>query len=503
MENHHHEGGTMKRVLVIAALVAAVAGALFSASAVDGKHVNGRAVSVKWQFGWKNWAGACCECYTNYWRGSICLYTISNGAIASMDTIYKVNQGFAYYPAFNLDGNKVAFYRCNTSFGSGGSCAAANGGKNTISIIDINGGNLTNLCELPGYPPNEGGLDWPAGEWIYYEYPNPGQSNTDSYEIWKVNYRTKENAKVCRFTVADQTMQCTYFRRFSLDLAADKMADQGMQKYLCTDPTYSCNSIYAFPGNCDLPQNIGGNCNRSISASGKYTASYLGGMHQDMLLNTVGSGVSPVPPASINISQLATWSQTTLGIGAELTRWAVNSDKWVLQQIGWYGHAGNMEYGTNQVACNWVDNAAIRISNNPKVTQSSTPGGDGTLYYGNCTGDMWIDGGAANAGKYEDAAGAWQPAPGYVPTQIGYIAASKHATGQPMVSMNAKDMIHINLPFGNDASVHIMDMQGKNLYSSTGSASLTIPAGILKPGVYVIECRSARTVVNAKISVDQ
>jgi hypothetical protein len=96
----------------------------------------------------------------------------------------------------------------------------------------------------------------------------------------------------------------------------------------------------------------------------------------------------------------------TIGADAEVMRWAVNSDKWFLDQVGWYGHAGEIFAGSEQVAFNWVEKIGIRVSNNGKTPKDANPAGGGVIITGNEPGDLWIDGGAENTGKYEDATGA-------------------------------------------------------------------------------------------------
>jgi DNA-binding LacI/PurR family transcriptional regulator len=38
-------------------------------------------------------------------------------------------------------------------------------------------------------------------------------------------------------------------------------------------------------------------------------------------------------------ADLEAWAGEKIGEGSEHIRWAVNSDKWVLQEVGWVGHA--------------------------------------------------------------------------------------------------------------------------------------------------------------------
>jgi hypothetical protein len=479
------------RILIALSMLAGLVMPL-QTQAVDGKAVNGRAVSVQWRFGWVNWGAACCECYERQWKGSINLFTIMNGRVSGTDTIYRRTQGCAEFPAFNLDGNKVAFYRTSKAPAANEvppkpSCAATSP-KSTISVIDIDGKNLTDLCNLAADIPIEGGLDWPAGEWIYYVQPQPGQWGPDNNEIWKVNYRTKENVKVCKLTNSAGTVfTCQFLRRFQLNLAADRMGFEPRAQYTCPDP-----GVFGNNGVCDFPP-PGGNvsaahpiafcgCNAAISASGNFGNNWCGG-HNDLFIENARTGAGVT---HITLDQLATWSGQgdKFGRDAELVRWAANSDKWVLQQVGWYGHADETSKGSNQVAANWKDQAAICISSNPKVPLDNAQ--VGIIDYGNCAGDMWIDGGAANAGKYEDENGVWHSVPGYVPTQAGYIPVSMNSSRQSGISVDRRGRVRIDLAASGPAIVRITDMCGRILYSSKAEAYLLLPAGALKSGMYLM-----------------
>jgi hypothetical protein len=81
------------------------------------------------------------------------LYTIQNAVVTGADTIYPSSQGLAHYPSFNLSGTKVVFYRESQAPSGKAACQTANGGKNTISIVDVGTKAVTNLCDLP-YAPN-------------------------------------------------------------------------------------------------------------------------------------------------------------------------------------------------------------------------------------------------------------------------------------------------------------------------------------------------------------
>jgi hypothetical protein len=496
---------------ICVAIAATIIGSAFGpAAAVDGKHVNGRGVSVQWRYGRLDWGPACCECGEGRWVGSIDLFTIQNGRVVATDTIYNRTQGVAYYPAFDFSGTKVAFYRAGSAPGAGTSCVSINSGKNRISVIDVDGRNLTDLCDLPMLAgrsaidnlPGEGGLDWPAGDWIYYILPRVVTSQwfANNCEIWKVNYRTHENVKVCKITNnAGTDFHCWYFRRFSTTLAADRMCLQTMYQYGCDQsgaPDILGEALLP-PPNCNLqaPEarvyDAGGGCNASVSASGNYVAGW-NASHALMWISRVAwpSARGALYTFTMHIDSVKKWGGLTddsIGSDAELIRWAANSDKWVLQQVGWYGHASEISSGSNQLAGNPFDRAGIRLSWNPKIAPDPNVAGSGVITYGNCAGDMWIDGGAANLGKWEDTAGVWHEFPGYVPPdRTASVALRGQALSQRTASVDAAGTIRIRLASPHRAEVRILDMQGQSLYSSMATGSLTIPAGTLKPGMYLV-----------------
>jgi hypothetical protein len=67
---------------------------------------NGIAVSVSYNASFQsNWG---------IWCGSLVRYKISNNSVTSADTLHSMANGYAYYPAINFAGTKVAFYRWGT-----------------------------------------------------------------------------------------------------------------------------------------------------------------------------------------------------------------------------------------------------------------------------------------------------------------------------------------------------------------------------------------------------
>jgi len=362
-----------------------------------------------------------------YPRGSLVRYTVTDSRTSSCDTLHSSSQGFAQHPAVNLECTKVAFYRwgCRVS----GSTLTNCGDSSRISVVDLAAKIVTDLCNLPNRPVGDMELDWPAGDWIYYTLPlvttsdDPGSRG--NVDIWRVHSVTKQNERYVYINDGRVPMPLVNtswgavlspnLRRFQMNLEGTRAALQG------TEWGWNCNQVYCFPppnGNVKTAGCLiggAGSCNISLSASGGYCGGYSATAHDRVDMSKLSGAVGP-SVSGLNLSDIESWLGHDVGAGGELIRWAENSDKWVLQQIGWYGHAGAIYDGSNQVVANWVDRQAFRTSMNPKVSS------DGITYC-SCPGDFWVDGGASNAGKYEGADGVWRAvgvtgtkSPGSVPT---------------------------------------------------------------------------------------
>jgi hypothetical protein len=348
---------------------------------------NGFAVSVSYhKSDQSNWG---------YWRGSIVLHKIASNQVTSRDTIYSKSNGYAYYPVIILEGSKVAFYRW--------------GSPSQIAVVDLATKQVTNLCGLPTNPSRQQALDWPAGNWIYYVIPQ-GPSDGDpemreNIEIWRVNVITRTNEKFIYINDGRVPMPGepsgwgpvfpSYIRRFEMSLDGARAAIQGVNF------GWNCNGVYCFPppgGNvksngCSLGGS-GGSCNIALSCSGGYCTGYFSGWHDLMVMGKLPGAIGPAA-TDLQLNTIESWLGHDVGQGAELIRWARNSDKWILQQIVFSGlEVGG---GSNQLIANWIDKQAILTSQHAD--------GDG---WSSSTGDFWVDGGAANAGKYEGTDGVWR-----------------------------------------------------------------------------------------------
>jgi hypothetical protein len=244
------------------------------------------------------------------------------------------------------------------------------------------------------------------------------------------------------------------------------------------------------PVNCNISPIVGyrDGCNISISPSGNFVGSYLSGYHEVLYLGRInysqnggplndGVGIDP------KITDLESWSGKAIGIGAEHIRWAVNSDKWVMQGIGWYGHADQIEQGSNQVVCNWVDKVAINISNNPKTSSA--------IRLNNCPGDLWVSDPANNAGgnKYEDETGAWHTVPGTAAREsgacVGRDGMFSEIAGAPSGHAAA---VRVRIPHQGPWELAIAAANGRTVRSLTGTTGgdIELAASGLGAGVRVV-----------------
>jgi hypothetical protein len=149
-------------------------------------------------------------------------------------------------------------------------------------------------------------------------------------------------------------------------------------------------------------------CNLSIGASGHYSASYYGVGHNfiDLHYLKMQPGHSE-HFARITVEEAAEWAgKGSVGKGAEWIRWSCNSDKWVLQQIGWKGHANRLDVsGSNAVYINWVDEDAIMVTENPKNNDE----GQNSISHCNTAGDFWVQPPPGKEGMIQLKDGSWVP----------------------------------------------------------------------------------------------
>jgi hypothetical protein len=353
-----------------------------------------------------------------------------------------------------------------------------------------------------------------------------------------VNTVSKAFEKVCNFTNdgSGAELQCAYIVRFSMSLKGDHNALMTYPKYNCeseSSPSYQffshVNGIYKFPPpNGNLGSSCIGyrdGCNASISPSGRIVGNYFAGWHEDLNLGTINYATANggsienddpsvgLPVAADNtghvwinpntnpdcpvcmqssIGNLTKWNGGAyIGQGAELIRWSVNSDKWVMQKIGMYkdGHADNNDYGSNQIVCNFIDSVAINISKNP-VPPHNDPNDAveapyGTVFYNNCAGDLWVDDPVNNPNKnsYEDLQGVWHAVPGATAAEAPGVAGRDAAPGGTFsIASGTAPAVRVHVPHQAPWKVSVAGIDGRMVRSLTGAGAGDFSVSIADAG---------------------
>jgi len=198
----------------------------------------------------------------------------------------------------------------------------------------------------------------------------------ENIEIWRVNVITRTNEKFIYINDGRVPMPGepsgwgpvfpSYIRRFEMSLDGARAAIQGVNF------GWNCNGVYCFPppgGNvksngCSLGGS-GGSCNIALSCSGGYCTGYFSGWHDLMVMGKLPGAIGPAA-TDLQLNTIESWLGHDVGQGAELIRWARNSDKWILQQIVFSGlEVGG---GSNQPI------GSISRPSSPRNTQMATGG---------------------------------------------------------------------------------------------------------------------------------
>jgi len=455
-----------------------------------------------------------------YWnderyRGRIVVARIANDRPVSHDTIYNRNydQGLAQYAAVNFDGQKIAFFRWSTKLerrnGKLYFLTNTDNGPHYISVINADGTGLTNLLEVERPCGSfkeiycEQGeafclLDWAQGDWIYYEKPQK------TNEIRRINAFTKVDQHVADLPSGGN------ITRFTMSIDANwaaGMSRGGPQSGQCGATEY--NSAWKLPSLSPSTGEPG--CNIAISTMGNFLGFYGGGNHEKLFIQKWDHATNKQIGGSYDdgwhtyegnsILELEGWMggemishHTGCGGGAEVVRWAVNSDKWALRQIGWIGQASDIAKGTNMIAVNWKDHRAVNVSKTPRPPDNwcNTQDYPNTTAPGICAdaGDLWIDFGAGNRDKWEDEGGALHDYPfTYTHTNpTGVVRGRKSRdAGALMITRNTGGV----LVQGKSFLLTVTDSKGRMMHSETVTGGeCLIPADRLPKGVCLVSAHA-------------
>jgi hypothetical protein len=482
----------MQRFILMASC-ALLIGLPMGAQAINGKRVNGVGVFTQWfsPFDINNPYDGMCP------RGQIVKANIFDNQVTSWDTLYD---SIGQYPAINGNCSLAVFFRwgvrvtIDRTTGRISPIAGTANNPGYLSIVNLNGPKVVrNLKQVDLHIDNSvhSGennqlLDWPAGDWIYYEKP------TYSAEVRRINYKTLADELVCTWPQKP--------RRFGLSLDGKVASNQGG----------ACgNCVYQFPWN---GKNIGApGCNMIVSSGGTILAHYFGGCHDDIDICPFGSfnWQTPNPwlmPYQIRISTIEGWlgKQVSYNDCADLNRWAVNSDKWVLRQIGWNGQGMDIAKGCNQVMVNYIDKAAI-IGNPylPPANGATQPAPSPRNQWVNaCAGDFYITGDATSPNSvkpnsYEDTLGVWHTV---IPTSIATDGTTREVLDYGKISAGAQGiMVSFLRPISFTATA--FECTGKIAIVRSGIGQTTLTSRELRPGSYMVRIDSGNQVLTKKVTI--
>jgi hypothetical protein len=345
------------------------------------------------------------------------LATVTDNSLVS-DTVVKGEPGKGfYYPTFNLDGTRIAFYK--------------NGAG--VCVYDLASRSVRTVAKTLDASGNSAFLAWPGadgGKWVYYHRPCRGCRNGCSGEIWKVNVDdTTRNILVCDYAKNDTA---EWVNRWSL--SADGKYSVVAHGVLPGDikqfgSAYGSMAIaFTFPPQLDPASGTANptltavqnccmfawECNQGLTASGKFLFHFSGahnavyGENWNHTTNTEARRPDPYF-RSFNPgleSWLAAGPAPGPGRGEESLHWprgGSNSDR-IFTVLYGTNYQTQVTAGDNLAVINWKTGQAVAATNNPL-----------SPFWFAEPGDFHLDGGPANSYQEED--GAWVVIP--LPTQIG------------------------------------------------------------------------------------
>jgi len=343
--------------------------------------------------------------------GDIFRYDIGNNNVTRTTRIFDGGGGDASkaksrarFPAINIEGTKIAFYRITSDSGS------------FVSVMNMDGTGRRDLAKIPGQSGYDGRgyLGWVrqgADEWIYYIMAGMNSAHAGNKLLWRVNAANpSRNEQVVFFQ--------WYLWQWELSWNGERAILRPSENQA------GCPGMvgYIMPGNGAFNPALatGGGCAAGLSPSGRYIMYLNGGAHTDIHFDewdasnqiihlpgwfNIYDGTAINPWVANPSPNLTTYCPTravgeiTVGLGTACNRWSCNSDKWLCLCMGWpdIGSGRYMLCGGNQVLCNWMDSITIMTSNSPRTCGDSTTAAVcdknstivGVHHYENDAGDFW------------------------------------------------------------------------------------------------------------------
>ncbi|MBD3319503.1 MAG: hypothetical protein GF350_00230, partial [Chitinivibrionales bacterium] len=245
-----------------------------------------------------------------------------------------VFSGSARCPVFNHNGDSLAFQR-------------REGGKTYISVMSITGGAAEDIIEndvTMFY------MDWPQGDYIYYNMGWAWPTNPDGKIIRRVNIHSGDSEPVIEFTAkTDGELRSLFHWQMSID---------GQRLGITGFPTQMC--VYDFSWNtAEIDKCLDG-CSFGISPDGQYKTNNMeeAGVtsHRTYRVLTFDG----VEQARFDVDQ-------TIGTGSYFNwhHFGVNSNDWVIVPQGW-GY--QLDRGMNMTLHNWKTGTIILVTRNGENT---------------------------------------------------------------------------------------------------------------------------------------
>ncbi|MBD3393625.1 MAG: hypothetical protein GF418_15915 [Chitinivibrionales bacterium] len=300
--------------------------------------MDGVSVTAHWSGTNENLHGG----FGQIWRHDITDSVVKNRVMLS--------EGPARNPVISPDGTRVAFARCD----------------NRVCVMPLAGGEVRELSTGHG----EGCLDWPSGDWIYY---NKGRYDDPEYsaQLHRVNAVTGADEHVVTW--------CKGIWRFGIsrDLtrAAVRPNDTQIAPKGCVTAYDMVNDNGVLRKERSTRISEGFRCCTGIDPAGDYL----------MIGNREHTGTSIARWEDIgdivfhfDNEQAVSWGPDTRDSGLSHNRntWSSNSSKWICIHMGW-GFRG--AEGANQILINWVDKKRVRVTDNEEGSKQF-----------DCCGDLWV-----------------------------------------------------------------------------------------------------------------
>jgi hypothetical protein len=421
--------------------------------------------------------------------GDIFRYDIANNQVTKTTMLINGGGGDAAkaksrarFPAINIEGTKIAYFRITSDSGS------------FVSVMNIDGTGSRDLARIPsqsGYD-GKGYLSWTregTDEWVYYIMAGGNFANAGNKLLWRVNAADPtRNEQVAAFN----------FYLWQWGLSAD-----GSRAFLRPSENQQTSQLicYLMPGNGTLSQSMsvgyGAGCANGISPSGLYVMYLSGGTHTSLYvddwLNKDPNKHAMDPTSDIintwivnGKSDLTTscpdWGTVVAGMGMSCNRWSSNSDKWLCLCMGWpdAGSGRFLMCGSNQVVCDWKDKTAIMTSANPRMCIDNA-------LAGNCDKNL-----AFVSGKFfqNDAGDFWCATVEDVNQDLRqYVNIRKNSPvvrgAMPVAAYRADNRLVIDIQQRGSFRAIVRNCAGQTLFALSGTGPLrkAMPAG---PGVYFV-----------------